>query len=53
MIETLAGTAHLRDQFLVAYLFLAVMVGTNLPTPLYVLYAQRLGLTSARHHRYL
>ncbi len=46
MIETVAGTAHLRDQLLVAYLFLAVMVGTNLPTPLYVLYAQRLRLTS-------
>jgi MFS family permease len=46
MIETVAGTAHLRDQLLVGYLFLAVMVGTNLPTPLYVLYAQRLRLTS-------
>lgn len=46
MIETVAGTARLRGQVLVAYLFLAVMVGTNLPTPLYVLYAQRLRLTS-------
>lgn len=35
-----------RSQLTVAYLFLAVMVSTNLPTPLYSLYAPRLSLSS-------
>lgn len=33
-------------ELLVGYLFLAVMVATGLPTPLYPLYKQRLGLSS-------
>jgi len=35
-----------RGELVVGYLFLAVMAATGLPTPLYPLYRQRLGLSS-------
>jgi len=40
------SAARLRNQVVVAYAFLAVMVATALPTPLYPIYEKQLGLSS-------
>lgn len=46
MNERLGRSRVTSGEWVVGYLFLAVMVGTGLPTPLYPLYKVRLGLSA-------